>query len=64
MEKVKIKYLDIDDTFYIENDVVKVKVKESSDNGSNQYSLENMWSTVKKIVMKAKEYDETNRNVQ
>lgn len=59
---IKIKYLDIDETFYIENDVVKVKQFSLTDKASGDYSLDDMWKYVKKIVLKAKEYHQKLEN--
>lgn len=59
---IKIKYLDIDENFYIENDIVKVKQRSNEKEGCREYSINDMWSTVKKIVMKAKEYHQNLSN--
>lgn len=56
-----IKYLDIDDDFYIENNVVKVKDSELEADDDRQYTIDDIWDGVRKIIMKAKEYDESTR---
>lgn len=58
---IKIKYLDIDDHFYMENDIVKVK-QLSDFEDSGEYSLDDMWNKVKEIVTKAKEYHQKLEN--
>lgn len=58
---IKIKYLDIDDHFYIENDIVKVK-QLSDDEDSGEYSLDDMWDKVKEIIIKAKEFHQKLEN--
>lgn len=63
MSNVKIKHLDIDDNFYIENDIVKVKINESDVPVNLECSIDKIWDNVKKIIMKAKEYDEANNKV-
>lgn len=57
----KIKYLDIDENFYIEKDVVKVKERDSDENDSQEYSIEDMWKYIEKIVTKAKEYHQNQK---
>lgn len=59
---IKIKYLDIDEYFYIENDVVKAKGKLSDENDSQEYSLDDMWNKVKEIITKTKEYHQNLSN--
>lgn len=53
---IKIKYLDIDENFYIENDIVKVKRIYNAEEDSGEYSLDDMWDKVKEIITKAKDY--------
>ena len=53
---IKIKYLDFDEYFYIENDIVKVKQITDIEEDSADYSLNDMWNKVKEIITKAKEF--------
>lgn len=62
MENPKIPYLDIDENFYIENDIVKVKPNAEVQSGTSAPSMEEMWANVEKIILKAKEYDESHRH--
>lgn len=55
-KKPMIEYLDIDETYYIENDVVKLHLDETS---PQQGSWDDVWEDALKIILKAKEYDET-----
>lgn len=61
MSKVIISYLEIDENFYIENDIAKVKINESDMPINLECSIENIWHNVKKIIMKVKEYEEQNK---
>lgn len=54
-----IKYLDIDENFYIENNIVKVKINESDEHQNSECPIDEIWSNVKRIIMKAKEYNES-----
>ena len=58
---IKIKYLDIDENFYIENDIVKVK-QIFDDENLGEYSLDDMWDKVKEIITKAKAYHQNLEN--
>ena len=61
MMNYRIRYLDIDDDFYIENDIVKVKDKPLDVDDDRSYTIDDIWNRVRKIILKAKEYDESLR---
>ena len=54
--KPMIKFLDIDETYYIENDKVKLHLNENST--PQQGTWEEVWMEAAKIIQKAREYDE------
>ena len=58
MTSYRIKYLDIDDDFYIENDIVKVKDNPLDVDDDRLYTIDDIWNRVRKIILKAKQYDE------
>ena len=58
---IKIRDLDIDEDFYIENDIVKV-TRKADDEDSADYSLDDMWNKVKEIITKAKAYHQNLEN--
>ena len=57
-KKYMIEYLDINERFYIENDIVKMKLREGTT--PRDGSWEEMWGMVKEIISKARKYDEEN----
>lgn len=57
-KKPMIEYLEIDETYYIENDKVKLHLNE--DFASNQGTWDEVWADVLKIIQKVREYDENN----
>lgn len=59
MTSYRIKHLDIDEDFYIENDVVKVKDNPLDVDDDRSYTIDDIWNRVRKIIQKAKEYDES-----
>ena len=56
-KKPMIEYLEIDDTYYIKNDIVHVRLNEGHEPPTGTW--DEVWGDVLKIIMKAKEYDET-----
>ena len=60
----KILYLDIDENFYIENDIVKVKTNKRDDSEIADRPIDDIWDNVKRIIMRAKEYDESNSSIE
>lgn len=54
--KPMIKFLNIDETYYIENDKVKLHLNENS--APQQGTWEEVWMDAAKIIHKAREYDE------
>ena len=55
-KKYMIEYLDIDENYYIENDEVKLHLREDSTGRSGTW--DEMWRDVMKIINAARKYDE------
>ena len=56
-KKPMIEYLDINETYYIENDKVKLHLNE--DFAPKQGTWDEVWGDALEIIKKAREYDET-----
>ena len=58
METPKIKYLDLDDGIYIENDRVKIRLNEN--NAQEHCTWDEMWNMVQHAMLKIKNYEDNN----
>ena len=58
METPKIKYLDLDDGIYIENDRVKIRLNEN--NAQERCTWDEMWNMVQHAMLKIKNYEDNN----
>lgn len=59
MKKPRIKYLELDEFSYIENDIIKSRLNEEETN-STFLSWDEGWERVKMIVRKVMEYENNN----
>ena len=50
-----IEYLDINDDFYVENDELKMKMRE--DAATRRCSWDEMWDMVEEIIVKMSDYE-------
>ena len=58
--KPMIEFLDIDETYYIENDKVKLHLNEGF--VPKHGTWDEVWGDVLKIIQKAREFDEKHNN--
>ena len=58
MKKPRIKYLELEEGLYIENDKVKVRLNEN--NAQERCTWDEGWERVKMIVRKVMEYENNN----
>jgi hypothetical protein len=56
MNKPMIEYLEIDERFYIENDIIKTRINETEDR--DECSWDELWEDALKIMEKIRKYDE------
>ena len=57
-KKPKIKYLELEEGLYIENDKVKVCLNEN--NEQERCTWDELWNRVRSAMMKVKEYEDNN----
>lgn len=58
MKKPRIKYLELEEGLYIENDKVKVRLNEN--NAQERCTWDELWNRVRAAMMKVKEYEDNN----
>ena len=57
-KKPRIKYLELEEGLYIENDKVKVRLNEN--NAQERCTWDELWNRVRAAMMKVKEYEDNN----
>lgn len=57
INRLNIKYLELDDDLYIENGIIKNRLKR--ENGNQEYcTWDEMWNRVHHVLLKIKNYEE------